>query len=348
MRTKNQLQTYVIIMAESITQTLKDILECPVCFELLHDAKSLSCGHVFCEDCVDDLAYDFDDSKQCPVCRRRSNETSTLIVMNKLVDALACDDEAAGSSNTCDKHQGNEKKFVCRQCSVLVCSECALLDHFYHDFTRPLTIEEMGESVKQASQETENWISQKNDIVEEFRDIRARGLESLEQVKREIEETYQQFTRKIKKQFDKMNSDIATLTDCFAGYIDSKVDEYTEMITIVTEGNDEVKSALDKGLPEEVINAHKITDERLKEELAKQLPSTEPIEKALPAFLAVKFRATDKNQMKKALGCFLGLENEDLSPITGIKSLLDEEDSTDSDVEIIVKFDSSSDEDGWP
>ena len=41
---------------------LLEELKCPICLELVNDAKQTSCGHIFCAGCIKVL-------NQCPICR---------------------------------------------------------------------------------------------------------------------------------------------------------------------------------------------------------------------------------------------------------------------------------------
>ncbi|KAM9392147.1 RING finger protein 222 [Pholidichthys leucotaenia] len=77
----------------------KDARECPVCFESLSGReRTLSCGHVFCHDCLvctvvaSNRNGKIRDTIACPVCRHH-----TFIVkrQNEVIRSLASDEEAA-------------------------------------------------------------------------------------------------------------------------------------------------------------------------------------------------------------------------------------------------------------
>ena len=46
------------------------ILNCPVCFEIIYDLNALICGHIICLSCSERLERRL--NIKCPVCRTRS------------------------------------------------------------------------------------------------------------------------------------------------------------------------------------------------------------------------------------------------------------------------------------
>lgn len=47
--------------------------ECPICFEPIHDKKTLSCGHSFCTKCAKKWkrhSKNLTGKNTCPICRR--------------------------------------------------------------------------------------------------------------------------------------------------------------------------------------------------------------------------------------------------------------------------------------
>ena len=52
------------------SESLKNLCECPVCFEPYKDPRLLKCGHQFCENCLKDVANHTPQGHiPCPVCR---------------------------------------------------------------------------------------------------------------------------------------------------------------------------------------------------------------------------------------------------------------------------------------
>ena len=49
---------------------LRQKLDCPICYELLHEPAALPCGHIFCRPCgARTLDQAFDQPPLCPLCR---------------------------------------------------------------------------------------------------------------------------------------------------------------------------------------------------------------------------------------------------------------------------------------
>ena len=52
------------------SESLKNLCECPVCFEPYKDSRLLKCGHQFCVNCLKDVANHTPQGHiPCPVCR---------------------------------------------------------------------------------------------------------------------------------------------------------------------------------------------------------------------------------------------------------------------------------------
>ena len=52
------------------SDSLKNLCECPVCFEPYKDPRLLKCGHQFCQNCLKDIAnHNPRGNIRCPVCR---------------------------------------------------------------------------------------------------------------------------------------------------------------------------------------------------------------------------------------------------------------------------------------
>jgi len=51
--------------------SIRELLDCPICLEVLQNAKSLPCIHTFCLHCLEDYWKDKEAGQQvfCPVCR---------------------------------------------------------------------------------------------------------------------------------------------------------------------------------------------------------------------------------------------------------------------------------------
>ncbi|KAE8329070.1 ATP-dependent protease [Aspergillus sergii] len=60
---------------ERLKDAVRNELDCQVCYSLILDPLTTSCGHTFCRGCV---ARALDHSDLCPACRRKLNMASTV------------------------------------------------------------------------------------------------------------------------------------------------------------------------------------------------------------------------------------------------------------------------------
>lgn len=54
-----------------IRRRIEDISRCPLCTEMLNDARFLPCGHTFCQRCIDQCRGSLIGTS-CPTCRKNS------------------------------------------------------------------------------------------------------------------------------------------------------------------------------------------------------------------------------------------------------------------------------------
>jgi hypothetical protein len=51
---------------ETEVDTVRSMVECPICYEYFTDPHSLPCTHTYCKACIQET---FKDSKHCPICK---------------------------------------------------------------------------------------------------------------------------------------------------------------------------------------------------------------------------------------------------------------------------------------
>ena len=56
-----------IVMLNHLKEAAKAELDCQICYTLMLDPLTTTCGHTFCRKCI---ARQFDHSQSCPICRR--------------------------------------------------------------------------------------------------------------------------------------------------------------------------------------------------------------------------------------------------------------------------------------
>lgn len=109
--------------SENPRKRLREEVTCPVCSEYFADPVTLLCEHSFCHGCI---LYS-PTSALCPLCKRDFQAEdmklnyglASFVEINKLLN----DQEEAGRSDNCGKHQEPLKLF-CKDDEVLICTSC--------------------------------------------------------------------------------------------------------------------------------------------------------------------------------------------------------------------------------
>lgn len=97
-----------VVVLEHLKEATRTELDCQVCYHLLLDPLTTSCGHTFCRQCLHRI---LDHSNLCPICRRSltmtpslqaepSNRRLTDLLTALFPDALAIRAEAVAAEET--------------------------------------------------------------------------------------------------------------------------------------------------------------------------------------------------------------------------------------------------------
>ena len=118
--TDDIIQALDAAVLENLKEVARNELECQVCYAVMLDPLTTSCGHTFCRRCV---ARVLDHSNQCPICRRRlplapgaqsepSNKRISYLVQHLLPDALTARVAAIEQEDAFDEY-ANMALFPC-------------------------------------------------------------------------------------------------------------------------------------------------------------------------------------------------------------------------------------------
>ena len=99
------------VVLETLQETVRSELECQVCYQIMLDPLTTSCGHTFCRKC---FARAMDHANVCPMCRRRltvlpsasaepSNKRITLLLQHLLPEILAARIDASRQEDAIDE-----------------------------------------------------------------------------------------------------------------------------------------------------------------------------------------------------------------------------------------------------
>ena len=108
-------------MMGHLKEATKNELECQVCYALMLDPLTTTCGHTFCRKCV---ARVLDHSRLCPICRRTllmrpgvqmeaSNRTLSRLLVKLCPEHVASRLEAAAQEELAMQGNQNVPLFVC-------------------------------------------------------------------------------------------------------------------------------------------------------------------------------------------------------------------------------------------
>jgi len=114
------VHTFDTAVLENLKEAIRTELECQVCYQIMLDPLTTSCGHTFCRKCI---ARVLDHSNLCPMCRRRlpmtpgvqaepSNKRITHVLQALLPDLLAARQAAADQEEVIDE-DANLPLFPC-------------------------------------------------------------------------------------------------------------------------------------------------------------------------------------------------------------------------------------------
>ena len=119
--TGDDYQQLDLTMMGHLKEATKNELECQVCYALMLDPLTTTCGHTFCRKCV---ARVLDHSRLCPICRRTllmrpgvqteaSNRTLSQLMVKLCPEHVASRLEAAAQEELAMQGNQNVPLFVC-------------------------------------------------------------------------------------------------------------------------------------------------------------------------------------------------------------------------------------------
>lgn len=109
-----------VAVLENLKEAVRGELECQVCYQVLLDPLTTSCGHTFCRRC---FSRAMDHSNHCPMCRNvlplvhsqqaePSNKRATKLIQHLLPDLLATRQDLAAQEDIIDE-ESNLPIFPC-------------------------------------------------------------------------------------------------------------------------------------------------------------------------------------------------------------------------------------------
>ncbi|XP_071496576.1 uncharacterized protein [Diadema antillarum] len=105
-------------------------LECPICLTLFVQPKSLTCCHIFCKDCLQQIFQTQSSRKNiaCPICRKETpvpsgdvSKLQTNVPVNSLVDEVKTKNPVC---TVCETDGKQPAVSYCQDCGKYMCESC--------------------------------------------------------------------------------------------------------------------------------------------------------------------------------------------------------------------------------
>ncbi|XP_071481472.1 tripartite motif-containing protein 10-like [Diadema antillarum] len=242
-----------------LVKELNEELMCPICHDVIQDAKMLECGHTFCNVCIDrtiEITQQRDEDWEingiaCPCCRLPSLP-GELLPKNWMVDNIISVIDSFqnnAASNMCSRHRMNEMKYYCERCEVLVCSDCVIEDHYNHR-KRPKSLDEMTEIISKKMEALMERCREREAVLDEFKAIGMRlGGEKSPLL------------------------DIATKKSQLRSFVDKRMSVVKKVTLRLTQTRIEATNRLSEGSKAEIVTSYKNWAKKLKKDMKNQNPS---------------------------------------------------------------------------
>lgn len=116
----------------SFAENIKELVTCPICFEIFESPKMLKCMHTFCGACTDNLIAC--NKIECPQCRefthkkeiRKDFNKQNLLDMYNITVTSQTDENSHKciACETCEKDSQEKDTYKCHECNMFICTAC--------------------------------------------------------------------------------------------------------------------------------------------------------------------------------------------------------------------------------
>ena len=147
-------------MMEFLQSKVSELVECPICSEVLQNAKALPCLHTFCLKCLKDYWKDKVAGQRvnCPVCREPFNirrcgleGLPNNFMMQNLIEIGNVTSDGSGGI-PCKQHPEKLLETYCLNCETTICRRCHAANHRQHNCEEVSVVaEEFAKSLEEAT-----------------------------------------------------------------------------------------------------------------------------------------------------------------------------------------------------
>jgi len=131
---------------KQLQRQVNELLVCPICLEILQNAKSLPCLHTFCLQCLKDYWPDWKEKVTgqrvfCPLCRKPCDIShngldglpNNFFVQNLIdFDVSSISNDSSGPIPY-EEHPEECLEMYCLLCKIAICRKCQATMHRQHD-----------------------------------------------------------------------------------------------------------------------------------------------------------------------------------------------------------------------
>uniref|UniRef100_A0A8C6WM18 Nuclear factor 7, brain n=1 Tax=Neogobius melanostomus TaxID=47308 RepID=A0A8C6WM18_9GOBI len=189
-------------MSERIA-AVEDFLTCPVCLDTFKEPVSLGCNHSFCSSCLQNY-WDKHNTKNCPVCRRKSSKEFPLVnfALKQLSLSLKAEEgvcskrpKTEAEEGVCSKHPLVPALFCLDEARAL-CSICEFSQHRDHTV---VSVEEAVSRLKEQLQSELKPLTEQREqasaLQRQYEEVRVHSERQAEACARHIRETFERLHR---------------------------------------------------------------------------------------------------------------------------------------------------------
>ena len=188
----------------NISTKVVEGLTCYICYNLLREPKDLDCPHVYCLQCLQQWVK-MKPTIECPECRCITIvpqgglvNLKTNLRLKTMVDYVQDADKK--SVPMCPKHAGEQQRFLCITCGIMICHDCLVLGH-----PRPWhKIEELKVITKAQREE----MKRKMEHVQEEKERRKKEKQELSEIEDELQAAKEKANGDIKKHVQQVISEV--------------------------------------------------------------------------------------------------------------------------------------------
>ena len=166
----------------------------------------------------------------------------------------------------CQKHTEEQLKLYCQDCEMLVCRDCVLVQHKYHDysFVDDLIEDEKTQLKVVTLQELDKILTSTTETISEVQEMQAKVLSCNDQHIVHLNKTFQEIANMMAKRKKFLSDEINQMTEDTLALLQKQLDNLTTLKANIEKCFEFTSSTLQNGTNSEIMSARKQMLERSK------------------------------------------------------------------------------------